>query len=342
MITASKIVEYALAIGYDKCGIIGVSAMKGYAEKLKERIDRFPEVKGNSEWLYSFADLERKFPWGKSIIICASWYGNYHIPKNVKGHIAKYYLTDSRRDNNSKEYKRSIDFEKYLQDQDLKLATDKEFGLTALRWAAMQAKIGIIRKNNFLYTEKGSWVNLEAFLIDTPMEYINHNNIKQCPENCSLCIKSCPTESLSEPYTMCRNSCISCLTTWDGWDLTTDPYSVSMGKWIFGCDICQDICPFNKNSWTEREDFPNLNELCKRLSLSQIVEADYLFLRDVLQPKLWYIPQEKIWRYKTNALNVMLNDFKPEYLRTIKVAITDENKHVRKMAKWVLAQLDSK
>ncbi len=340
MITASQIVDYALSIGYDKCGIVSTSDMSGYTEKLNERINHFPEIQESSEWLYGFAKLEDKFPWAKSIIICASWYGSYHIPETVNGHIAKYYLTDSRRDSSAKEHKRSIEFEQYLQRQGLRLATDRKFGFTALRWAAMQAGIGIVRKNNFFYTEKGSWVNLEAFLIDIPLEYINQNNIKKCPESCSLCIKSCPTKSLAEPYMMCRNSCVSCLTTWEGWDLTTETHRVNMGKWIFGCDVCQDVCPFNKNAWTENEDFPELEELCQHLSLPQIVAADYSFLRDVVQPKLWYIPRDKVWRYKTNTLNVMLNDYKPEYLSSIKAACNDDNEEVGKMAKWVLAQLD--
>ncbi len=338
MSLSTDIVKFALSVGYEKCGIIRTSAMKGYAEKLRERIDRFPQIRESSEWLYGFAKLEDKFPWAKSIIICASWYGHYHIPKVVKGHIAKYYLTDSRRDSNAKEYKRSIDFEQYLKGQGLTLATDRKFGFTALRWAAMQAGIGIVRKNNFFYTEKGSWVNLEAFLIDEPLEYINQSNTKRCPENCSLCIKSCPTKSLAETYIMCRNNCVSCLTTWEGWDLRTEPHRADMGKWIFGCDVCQDVCPFNENAWTEAENFPGLDELCRHLSLAQIVVADYSFLRDVVQPKLWYIPQDKVWRYKTNTLNVMLNDYKPEYLSSIKVACNDEYKEVKKMAKWVLAQ----
>ena len=52
------------------------------------------------------------------------------------------------------------------------MATDRDFGITALRWAGMKAGIGIIRKNNFFYTEKGSYQYLEAFLIDEPLQYI--------------------------------------------------------------------------------------------------------------------------------------------------------------------------
>lgn len=339
MCNANEIVLKAIDLGYDKCGIINVGKMKGYAEKLSERIERFPEIKIHSEDLYAFANLQIDYPWAKSVIICARWYGKYRIPENVKGHIGKYYLTDSRRDKNSRENKDSVALEQYLIDCGIKTNTNREFGITALRWAAMQAGIGIVRKNNFLYTENGSWVHLEAFLIDKEVEYIYENKIKSCPEKCNLCVKACPTKLLAEPYMMNRSTCISCITTWEGWDLTTDKNSPNLGNWIFGCDECQDVCPFNRNSWTEDEEFPFLSELCKKLSLEQIVHEDYEFLKNVVQPKLWYIKQEKVWRYKTNALNAMLNAYKSKYLPFIKEACDDKNENVRNMAKWVLSRL---
>ena len=90
----------------------------------------------------------------------------------MKGRVAKYYLTDGRRHTDSEGYKTSVAFEKYLADCGLQVATDRDFGITALRWAGMKAGIGIIRKNNFFYTEKGSYQYLEAFLIDQPLQYI--------------------------------------------------------------------------------------------------------------------------------------------------------------------------
>lgn len=340
MCNANEIIQKSMELGYDKCGIVKIEKMKGYAEKLSERIERFPEIRTSSEDFYAFADLKTEYPWVKSVIICARNYGKYLIPENVRDIIAKYYLTDSRRDKNSQEYRDSIALEEYLTDCGIKTKTDREFGITALRWAAMQAGIGVVRKNNFFYGEKGSWYNLEAFFIDKDMEYICKNNIKQCPEECNLCIEACPTKSLAEPYMMNRSTCISCLTTWEGWDLKNDKNSSNLGKWIFGCDICQDVCPFNRNVWTEGEEFPLLNEFCSDLSLEQIIESDYEFLKNIVQPKLWYIPQGKVWRYKTNALNAMLNSYKTDYLPFIKKACNDKNKNVRNMAKWVLSKLE--
>ena len=56
--------------------------------------------------------------------------------------------------------------------------------------------------------------------------------------------------------------------------------------------------------------FPNLEELGAYISLGKIIEMDYGYLENVMQPKFWYIPKEKVWRWRTNALNAMLNDYR--------------------------------
>jgi len=88
----------------------------------------------------------------------------------------------------------------------------------------------------FFYTERGSYQYLEAFLINKSLEYIAETNIRPCAEKCNLCREACPTESLEAPYMMCRNTCVSCLTTWDGWDLRKEPLQDKFGGWIYGCD----------------------------------------------------------------------------------------------------------
>lgn len=339
MDSAVQIVKKAKELGYDKCGIIPISQMSGYSEKLEQRIQRFPETEKNLSKFRSFSKPQEKFPWAKAVVVCSYWYGKYHIPPNLQGRFAKYYLTDGRKNKQSDGYKTSVAFEQYLKEQGFQLAFDRHFGITSLRWAAMQAGIGIVRKNNFLYTERGSWQYLEAFLIDQPLEYINQCNLRPCSEKCTLCMNACPTHSLAEPYMMCRNTCIFCLTTWSGWDLREEPLRDKFGHWVYGCDSCQDCCPYNHNAWKEDEDFPRLFELSKHLSLVQIVKADYEYLKRVIQPAFWYIPAEKCWKFKINALNVMLNDYSPEYLPVIQEACQDQEKPVRKMAAWILEQI---
>lgn len=336
---ALELVAAAQSLGFDRCGIIPVARMSGYEARLEERMAHFPQTRRHYEPFRGFAHLSDRYPWAKSVVVCSFWYGKYRIPAALQGRIAKYYLTDGRRDAASQGFRTSVSFENALRGGGLRTATDRDFGITALRWAAMQAGLGIIRKNNFFYTEKGSYQYLEAFLIDAPLEYIAGSRLRPCADQCDLCRRACPTGSLEAPYLMCRNTCVSCLTTWDGWDLRAEPLRDRFGAWIYGCDACQDACPYNRNAWKAEQEFPGLEELSGRLTDEEIVLAGYDWLKSVLQPKLWYIPQEKAWRYKTNALNAMLNHYTESCLPVIQKACLDECAEVRDMARWVLARI---
>lgn len=342
MVTALDIVNRSTQLGFDRCGIIPIEMMRGYEDKLEDRMEHFPQARKSYEGFRRFARLQKDYPWARAVVVVSFWYGKYHIPDEIRGCVAKYYLTDARKNENSEGYRISVEFEKYLRECGFQVATNREFGITALRWAGMQAGIGIIRKNNFFYTEKGSYQYLEAFLIDAPLQYIAENQVRRCPEKCDLCIKACPTGSLDAPYAMCGDTCVSSLTSWGGWDLTTEPLRGKFGKWMYGCEACQDACPYNKHAWKDSEEFPELEEFSRHLTYTEVVLADYAWLKAVMQPKLWYIPKGKEWRYKTNALNAMLNNYQPEYLPVIQKARYDECAEVRRMANWVLEEIERK
>ena len=337
---AAQIKSVAMNVGYQKCGIIKISDMSGYEEKLNERVERIPETKPFYERFYRFAHLQDQYPWAKSIVVCVSPYGKYHVPEHLQGLIGKAYLFDSRRDEQSKEHQASLKFEEYMQGMGLKTEVERKFGVTALRWAAIKAGLGVIRRNNFFYTESGSWIHLEAWLIDQELEWIETPTVKGCSEHCNLCVKSCPTASLLEPYTMNPSSCISFLTTFGGRDLPHEKFNVQMGGWVYGCDICQDVCPMNKNRWNSTEEFPSLNELSQYISLAKILAMDYDFLEQVIQSKFWYINKEDVWKWKANAINAMVNDYKEQYKESIYVACNDNNVKVREMARWAIKKLN--
>ena len=329
---ANDIRNKALELGYDDCGIISTASMKGYAEKLSARIERFPDCEPKMKYFYNFASPEQKFPWAKSVVICVRHYGKYKIPKSVSGLIGKYYLTDGRQNPEAESFHATDLFSEFLREQGLETATERKFGITALRWAAMQAGLGIIRKNNFFYTEKGSWVYLEAWLIDKELELTSKCSLPPCPDSCGRCVDACPTKSLAEPYFMNRGSCISCITTWDGRDMPNEKYRKQLGQWVFGCDACQDVCPHNKNKWRDDEDFPGLDKLADKISLKKIVKMDYDFLRDEIHPKFWYIGKDDVWKWKTNAINAMINDDVSKYREDIAAACGDPHEKVREMA----------
>ena len=83
-ITSLDIVNKAVQLGFDKCGIIPVEMMVGYEEKLDERIAHFPQTKEKYEAFRSFAHLQNNYPWAKAVVICSFWYGKYKIPEELQ------------------------------------------------------------------------------------------------------------------------------------------------------------------------------------------------------------------------------------------------------------------
>jgi epoxyqueuosine reductase len=152
-------------------------------------------------------------------------------------------------------------------------------------------------------------------------------------------MQACPTGALCAPFTMNRSACITCITTFAGWDLTSEPHQAAIDTWLYGCDMCQDACPFNKKAWTQDEDFPQLEEVASLMVPEKIVAMDYPTLLAQVQPRFWYISKKNLWRFKTAALNAMLNRFEPACLPLIMSARDDEDERVRHMAEWVLERL---
>ncbi|MFL0198254.1 epoxyqueuosine reductase [Clostridium sp. WILCCON 0269] len=329
----------AYELGYEKCGIIPISLMEGYDEKFKERTEKVPKSKMFYQNQQRLVNPLAIYPWAKSVVVLTSSYGKYKIPEIVKGHIAKSYLFDIRIDKNTKEYQSNRTLEKYMQELGLKVETNQKFGVVGMRWAALQAGIGIIRRNNFLYTESGSWVHLEAWVTDREMELKERNDVLQCPKGCNRCMTLCPTKSLSAPYTMSPTTCISFLTTFGGRNLPQEPLSRTFGNCIYGCDICQDVCPMNKGKWKEEEEFPGLAELSSALTPENILNMGEDFYREKVQPKFFYLSAEELWKWKVDVLCYMRNNYNETYKPLIINACNSENYKVHEMAYSICKEL---
>lgn len=326
----------ALALGYEKCGIIGVQEMGGYADALARRLDEYPTDRPVLEQFRAFADVQKIVPWAQSVIVLARPYGHYSIPRHLKGHIASAYLAGGLHVEGSRDNTDSNAFGEYLSALGVKAITDRKHGLTAMRWAARMAGVGIIRKNNFFYTESGSWVLLSAWLIDRALEHKERCALKPCPKNCRRCMDACPTSALKHPYSMQPTACVAFLTGFGGSDLPSNPASSAMGGWVYGCDACQSACPHNRVPGRETCEYPGLDELSHKISLTQIIDMDLSTTKELLGGQFWYIAEERLWKWKVNALNAMKNEYKAEYLPWIEKAGNDPAEQVRSMATWVL------
>jgi epoxyqueuosine reductase len=132
-------------------------------------------------------------------------------------------------------------------------------------WAA-HAGIGWIGKHTNLITRSfGSWVFLGEILIDAELEY-DAPMLDYCG-SCTACIDACPTQAIVQPYVLDARKCISYLTIEHRGELPPEEVS-NFHNWIYGCDICQDVCPWNRfQQETEEPAFrPRMENIAPQLS----------------------------------------------------------------------------
>jgi epoxyqueuosine reductase len=337
MTLENDIERKARELGIDKIGIIRAQAMEGYAQRLLERMEKVPNGANIFGRFMGFSDITKSFPWAKSIVVAVYDRAKYRLPEVGRKHYGKHYLTDSRGNPRAPEYQITKQMGAFLESKGLKTGWNEHPGVTAMRWAAMSAGLGMIRRNNFFYTsESGSFVSLTAWAIDRELELLVNENQNPCPKNCDKCLKACPTKSLSAPYTMDLSTCVSRLTSLNE-PVTFQPETLQrIGSWVYGCDACQDACPNNQGKWAGERDFPDLDSLSVYMSPESILKMSYNEIDTILRPKFFYIKSENLWRWKLNAMNVLLNTKLNESLQIFHSLLSDDFDIVKNFADYAI------
>ncbi len=110
---------------------------------------------------------------------------------------------------------------------------------------AVRAGIGWMGKHtNIIIPESGSYFFLCEIITDLELDSYDEPIADLCG-NCRACINACPTQAIIEPYKLDSNLCISYHTIENRGEI---PEHIDLDGWIFGCDVCQDICPFNRKA----------------------------------------------------------------------------------------------
>jgi len=131
-------------------------------------------------------------------------------------------------------------------------------------WAA-KSGLGWIGKNSNLITQKvGSFYFIAELIVDIDLEY-DHQTTDHCG-TCTACIDACPTQAIESPYVVNGSKCISYFTI-ELKDNLPEEMKGSFDNWAFGCDICQDVCPWNRFSKPHSE--PLFNPSKELLSFSK-------------------------------------------------------------------------
>jgi epoxyqueuosine reductase len=165
-----------------------------------------------------------------------------------------------------------------------------------------------------------------------------------CPAGCRLCLEACPTGALYEPFKMDPLRCIAFHTYGTGNfpGVPTEippPIREKMGTWIYGCDVCQDVCPLNRARLKQKlppDAF--LAEIAPRLTLAALLNMDERFYLEKVQPLLYgYIWEKKF--LQRNAAIALGNSGDPEAVPHLARALRDPAEMVRAHAAWALGRI---
>jgi epoxyqueuosine reductase len=174
------------------------------------------------------------------------------------------------------------------------------------REAAARSGVGFYGKNTLLITRRyGSWVVLGTLVTDRELEPTPPLGL-DCG-TCTLCIEACPTGALDEPGTLDATKCLSYWT--QSSQPIPEPYQLDLGAQVYGCDICQDVCPWNRGIEKRRADEPLPSGAEPHVDLVDWLESDPQELRE--RYARLYVPRNDGRFLQRNAEIALANEQVP-------------------------------
>jgi epoxyqueuosine reductase len=337
---AERAKALALETGFDVAGIAAADAppeLSFFAEWLGRG------YAGEMAYLTSQAarrsDLRAAFPWARSVIAVALQYDTPH-PYSVeapgeKGWIARYAWGDDYHD----VMKAMLDG---LVDRlagemgPFTARTYVDTGPIVERAYAAAAGIGAWGKNTcLLHPEHGSWFFLGEAVTDLEMR-ADAPRTDMCG-SCTACLEACPTGALPEPYVLDATRCISYLTIEVKGAVPEDRRD-AIGRHVFGCDICQDVCPWNRR----RRRFGGPEFAPREGLLAPDLDALAVLTPEAFRERFRRSPLKRSKRrgLLRNVAIALGNSGDPSRRPLLETLAADEDPLVREHARWALAKLD--
>jgi epoxyqueuosine reductase len=203
------------------------------------------------------------------------------------------------------------------------------------RAVAVRAGLGFVGKNTNLLTGRaGSWLLLGALLTD--LELAPDAPVERDCGRCRLCLDACPTDALPEPFLLDANRCISYLTI-EHREAIPHDLRAQIGDNVFGCDICQDVCPWNRADrgagWMELSGPPE----AARPALAELLALDdEQFRQRYRRTPIWRTKRRGLLR---NAAVALGNIGGEDDLPALALALDDPEPLVRGHAAWAVGQI---
>jgi epoxyqueuosine reductase len=247
--TSAEIKSHALSLGFDACG---VAAAANYPELsfYREWLDR--GYAGEMAYLHRTADrradVRNVLPSARTVISTATVY-NTDRPYSIecadsrRAGIARYAWGDDYHDVIGARLDALLRWMRSASPDPFDARAYVDTGPIQERVYAQYAGIGWIGKNTCVINPRlGSWILLAEIICSLPLE-IDAPALDQCG-TCTLCLEACPTDALVAPGVLDSTRCISYLTIELKGDIPSE-HRAAIGSHVYGCDICQEVCPWN-------------------------------------------------------------------------------------------------
>lgn len=284
MLTSVEIKKKAIELGFCKIGIVSAELLEPEGERFFKWLDR--GYHGEMAWLNrepeKRTDPKLIFSAAKSVVVVAMNYFTPHEQEGGKdkGKISRYAWGDDYHDVLRERLKDLLDCIK-LEAPEIegKICVDTTPVLEKA-WA-VRAGIGWLGKHsNVITTDHGSWVFLGEIILNVELEY----DLETVPDHCgscTACLDACPTQAIVEPYVVDSTKCISYATIELRDETLPKEIASNLNGWIYGCDICQDVCPWNRfeKPSNEKRFEPRLNETSIMLNSLEPMEHDEYVVR---------------------------------------------------------------
>jgi epoxyqueuosine reductase len=331
--TAAELARLGEELGLDVVGAAPAAAYAATERHIRERRDRglFADMRFTMAQPETSCHPEKLLPGARTIVSAAHCYYAEEPPLEVgNGRLARYTWHDGyavlrerldqlgRRVGGS--YRVFVDANQHV---------DRE--------AAARSGVGFYGKNTMLITRRhGSWVVLGTLVTDVELESTPPLEL-DCG-SCTLCIDACPTGALDEPGTVDATKCLSYWT--QAPRAIPREYRAELGPQVYGCDICQDVCPWNRGIEKRREGQAPPPEATAHVSLVEWLAADGDEL--IGRFERLYVPKNDPRYLRRNALVALGNaGGSEEGRRLAQVYAAGDDELLREHAEWALERMEA-
>jgi epoxyqueuosine reductase len=277
MLTAESVRQHARTLGFDLCGVAPAEALPE-AGRFREWLAR--GYAGDMGYLPRTAhlreDVRRVLPSARSVIVTGTVYNTDHpysveVTNPAQALVSRYAWGDDYHEVIGRRLDSLVDWMRDEHSAPFEARAFVDSGPVHERAYAERAGLGWIGKHGCLInSDLGSWLFLSVIACSLPLAS-DEPVLDRCG-TCTFCVEACPTGAIVEPHVLDARRCLSYLTIELRREMP-EPLRGAVGNRIFGCDICQDVCPWNQSAarsddpaWQPRPalDRPRLLELWNR------------------------------------------------------------------------------